>query len=61
MITMLKDYCELYLLLKEKSQLLHLLLMHDLDNIDLQVQLLKTYYELKDCKKRMRSVLRNEN
>ena len=55
---MLKDYCKLYLLLQEKSQLLHLLLVHDLDNIDLQVQLLKNYYELKDCKKKMREVLR---
>jgi len=57
---MLKDYCQLYLLLQEKSQLLHLLLIHDLDNIDLQVQLLKNYYELKDCKKKMREVLRRE-
>lgn len=57
---MLKDYCKLYLLLQEKSQLLHLLLVHDLDNIDLQVQLLKNYYELKDCKKKMREVLRRE-
>ena len=54
----LKDYCELYLLLKEKSQLLHLLLMHDLDNIDLQIKLLQTYYELKECKLKMREVLR---
>ena len=61
MITMtLKDYCNLYLLLEEKAQLLHLLLVHDLDNIDLQVQLLKNYYELKDCKKKMREVLRRE-
>jgi len=58
---MLRDYCNLYLLLEEKAQLLHLLLVHDLDNIDLQVQLLKTYYELKDCKLKMRKVLRNEN
>ena len=56
----LKDYCNLYLLLEEKAQLLHLLLVHDLDNIDLQVQLLKNYYELKDCKKKMREVLRRE-
>ena len=55
---MLRDYCNLYLLLEEKAQLLHLLLVHDLDNIDLQVQLLKNYYELKDCKKKMREVLR---
>jgi len=59
-IKMLKDYCNLYLLLEEKAQLLHLLLVHDLDNIDLQVQLLKNYYELKDCKKKMREVLRRE-
>ena len=57
---MLKDLCELYLLIQEKNQLLHLLLMHDLDNIDLQIQLLKTYYELKDCKKKMRECLRRE-
>lgn len=58
---MLKDYCQLYLLLQEKSQLLHLLLIYDLDNIDLQIKLLQTYYELKDCKLKMRKVLRNEN
>ena len=57
----LKDLCNLYLLLEEKSQLLHLLLIHDLDNIDLQIKLLQTYYELKDCKLKMRKVLRNEN
>ena len=55
---MLKDYCQLYLLIREKQQLLHLLICHDLDNIDLQVQLLKTYYELKECKLKMREVLR---
>ena len=55
---MLKDYCKLYLLLHEKQQLLHLLICHDLDNIDLQIQLLKTYYELKQCKYKMREVLR---
>ena len=58
MIKMLKDYCNLYLLLEEKAQLLHLLLVHDLDNIDLQIKLLQTYYEMKDCKKKMREVLR---
>ena len=57
---MLKDYCNLYLLLEEKSQLLHLLLVHDLDNIDLQIKLLQTYYELKECKLKMREVLRRE-
>ena len=56
----LKDLCNLYLLLEEKSQLLHLLLIHDLDNIDLQIKLLKTYYELKECKYKMREVLRRE-
>ena len=54
----LKDLCELYLLLYEKQQLLHLLIVHDLDNIDLQIKLLQTYYELKDCKYKMREVLR---
>ena len=57
---MLKDLCNLYLLLEEKAQLLHYLLTYDLDNIDLQIQLLKNYYELKDCKKKMREVLRRE-
>ena len=57
---MLKDLCKLYLLLEEKAQLLHLLLVHDLDNIDLQVQLLKNYYELKEVKLKMREVLRRE-
>ena len=56
----LKDYCNIYLLLKEKSQLLHLLLVHDLDNVELQIQLLKTYYELKEVKYKMREVLRRE-
>ena len=55
---MLRKYCELYLLLEDKAQLLHLLLVHDLDNIDLQIKLLQTYYELKDCKYKMREVLR---
>ena len=54
----LKDLCNLYILLEEKAQLLHYLLTYDLDNIDLQVQLLKNYYELKDCKKKMRECLR---
>ena len=54
----LKDYCNLYLLLEEKAQLLHLLLVHDLDNIDLQIKLLQTYYELKEVKYKMREVLR---
>ena len=59
MITMtLKDYCQLYLLLHEKTELLHLLITHDLDNIDIQVKLLQTYYELKECKYKMREVLR---
>ena len=58
---MLKDYCQLYLLLHEKTELLHLLIAHDLDNIDLQIKLLQTYYELKECKYKMRKVLRNEN
>ena len=59
MITMtLKDYCQLYLLLHEKTELLHLLIAHDLDNIDLQIKLLQTYYELKECKYKMREVLR---
>ena len=57
---MLRKYAELYLLLQDKAQLLHYLLTYDLDNIDLQIQLLKNYYELKDCKKKMREVLRRE-
>ena len=56
----LRDLCNLYLLLEEKAQLLHLLLVHDLDNIDLQIQLLKNYYELKEVKLKMREVLRRE-
>ena len=56
----LKDYCKLYLLLHEKLELLHLLIAHDLDNIDLQIKLLQTYYELKECKLKMREVLRRE-
>ena len=57
----LKDLCNLYLLLEEKAQLLHLLISHDLDNIDLQIKLLQTYYELKECKYQMRRLLRNED
>ena len=46
---MLLDYCHLYILLKQKQQLLRLLWIYDMGNIDLQTELLKIHYELKEC------------
>ena len=46
---MITEYCHLYILLKQKQQLLRLLWIYDINNIDLQTELLKVHYELKDC------------
>ena len=46
---MLLEYCHLYILLKQKQQLLRLLWIYDIGNIDLQTELLKIHYELKEC------------
>ena len=46
---MLLKYCHLYILLKQKQQLLRLLCIYDMTNIDLQTELLKVHYELKEC------------
>ena len=46
---MLLDYCHLYILLKQKQSLLRLLWIYDMGNIDLQTELLKIHYELKEC------------
>lgn len=46
---MLLDYCHIYILLKQKQQLLRLLWIYDIGNIDLQIELLKVHYEIKDC------------
>ena len=48
MITMIDKYCHLYILLKEKQKLLRLLWIYDINNVDLQTELLKVHYELKE-------------
>ena len=45
---MITEYCHLYILLKQKQQLLRLLWIYDINNIDLQTELLKVHYELKE-------------
>ena len=46
---MLLEYCHLYILLKQKQSLLRLLWIYDMGNIDLQTELLKIHYEIKEC------------
>ena len=46
---MITEYCHLYILLKQKQSLLRLLWIYDIGNIDLQTELLKIHYELKEC------------
>ena len=46
---MILDYCHLYILLKQKQSLLRLLWIYDMGNIDLQTELLKIHYEIKEC------------
>ena len=46
---MIQKLCYYYILLKQKQQLLRLLWIYDMTNIDLQTELLKVHYELKDC------------
>lgn len=50
--------CQLYLLQIEKFRLLTLLLSYDLNNIDLQIELLKLHYDIKENRKQMRKRLR---
>ena len=54
----IEKHCQLYLLQLEKFRLLTLLLSYDLDNIDLQIELLKLHYEIKDTRNEMRRRLR---
>ena len=54
----IEKHCQLYLLQIEKFRLLALLLSYDLDNIDLQVELLKLHYGIKENRKEMRKRLR---
>ena len=49
MIHMILKYCQLYILLKQKQSLLRLLWIYDINNVDLQVELLKVHYDLKEC------------
>ena len=46
---MITKLCHYYILLKQKQSLLRLLWIYDISNIDLQTELLKVHYELKDC------------
>ena len=54
----IEQHCQLYLLQIEKFRLLALLLSYDLNNIDLQVELLKLHYDIKENRKEMRQRLR---
>ena len=54
----IEQHCQLYLLQIEKFRLLALLLSYDLDNIDLQVKLLKLHYDIKETRKEMQRRLR---
>ena len=54
----IEQHCQLYLLQIEKFRLLALLLSYDLNNIDLQVELLKLHYDIKENRKEMRKRLR---
>ena len=54
----IEKHCQLYLLQLEKFRLLTLLLSYDLDNIDLQVELLKLHFDIKENRKEMRKRLR---
>lgn len=58
MITMMEHYCHLYILLKQKQSLLRLLWIYDINNIDLQTELLKVHYDLKECEDEMQRRLR---
>ena len=55
---MIQKLCHLYILLKQKQQLLRLLWIYDITNVDLQCELLKVHYELKDCEDEMQRRLR---
>ena len=55
---MITKLCHLYILLKQKQSLLRLLWIYDITNVDLQTELLKVHYELKDCEDEMQRRLR---
>jgi len=55
---MIKNYCRLLLMLYEIRDLYQFLWIHDMSNIDLQIKLLKTHYEIKDTKTKLRQELR---
>ena len=54
----IEKHCQLYLIQIKKIRLLDLLLSYDLDNIDLQVELLKLHYGIKETRKEMQRRLR---
>ena len=54
----IEKHCQMYLLQIQKFRLLALLLSYDLDNVDLQIELLKLHYEIKDTRNEMRRRLR---
>ena len=56
----IEQHCQLYLLQIQKFRLLLLLSSHDLNNIDLQIELLKLHYDIKENRKEMQRRLRLE-
>ena len=54
----IEKHCQIYLLQLQKFRLLTLLLSYDLDNVDLQIELLKLHYEIKETRNEMRRRLR---
>lgn len=53
----LKQLCKEYLLLEQKQDLLNFLLVYDLDNLDLQIKMLKICHCIKEVKNKMREEL----
>ncbi len=54
----IEKYCQMYLLQIQKFRLLTLLLSYDLDNVDLQIEMLKLHYEIKETRYEIRRRLR---
>jgi hypothetical protein len=54
----IEQHCQLYLLQIQKFRLLLLLSSHDPDNIDLQIELLKLHYDIKETRREMQRRLR---
>ena len=54
----IEQHCQLYLLQIQKFRLLLLLSSHDIDNIDLQIELLKLHYDIKETRREMQRRLR---